>query len=116
MVDVASPPRYTRYSRVGPVPAFGGDLPAYSHRNTLAAPLQPPREPTEHVFQLSGSNGAWATLKVYSSAKSAKSLPTFYEKEKVNGCVKLNLERGDSISSVTVKVGIAVHRPAVSDV
>lgn len=104
-MDVASPPRYRRYSRTGPAPATGSELPAYSRRNTLAAPLQPPREPTAHLFQLAGSSGkAWATLKVFSSAKSAKSLPTFYEKENINGSVELNMERGDTISTVNIRV------------
>ncbi|KAF8917285.1 hypothetical protein CPB85DRAFT_1215524 [Mucidula mucida] len=115
-MDVASPPRYRRYSRAGPVPAPGSELPAYSRRNTLAAPLQPPRDPTEHLFQLVGSNGkAWATLKVFSSAKSARSLPTFYEKEKVNGCVELHLKGGDCISAVNVRITGRIITGAYSD-
>ncbi len=53
---------------------------------------------------MSGKDKAWATLKVFSSAKSAKSLPTFYEKEIINGIVELDVERGDSIQAVNATV------------
>lgn len=110
MADVAFPPQYTRYSRTGLAPASIGELPAYTRRNTLAAPLQPPRQPTEHTFPLisSSTNKAWACLRLSSSAKSAKSLPTFYEKEKINGSVDINLGRADSVSAVSLRVSHAL--------
>ncbi|KAG7451337.1 uncharacterized protein BT62DRAFT_927015 [Guyanagaster necrorhizus] len=53
---------------------------------------------------MSNKDKPWATLKVFSSAKSAKSLPTFYEKETINGVVELEVERGDSIQAVNATV------------
>lgn len=103
-MDATSPPRYRRYSRSGPAPVPSTDLPPYSRHNTPTG-RHTPREPTEHVFQImSGKDKAWATLKVFSSAKSAKSLPTFYEKEIINGIVELDVERGDSIQAVNATV------------
>ncbi|KAK0223391.1 hypothetical protein IW262DRAFT_1269466 [Armillaria fumosa] len=103
-MDATSPPRYRRYSRSGPAPVPSTDLPPYSRHNTPTG-RHTPREPTEHVFQImSGKDKAWATLKVFSSAKSAKSLPTFYEKEIINGIVDLDVERGDSIQAVNATV------------
>lgn len=95
--------------RAGLAPARS-ELPPYSQqrpsrRNTLGAPLQPPREPTAHRFQLlNGAGQPWAALKLYSHAKSSKSLPSFHEKEKLNGSVDLNLDRGDSVSAICVRV------------
>ena len=48
------------------------------------------------------------TLRIFSSAKSAKSLPTFYEKEKLNGSVELNIKPGDSISISGVNVHVSI--------
>ncbi|KAJ6531970.1 hypothetical protein B0H19DRAFT_1273145 [Mycena capillaripes] len=78
------------------------DLPAYTRRNTLAQPVAR-REPVEHIYPLSDSRGRpWASLSLLSSAKSPKSVPTFYEKEHINGSFQLTAEKGDSIQSVTV--------------
>lgn len=105
-MDASSPPRYRRFStRPGPVPLSGSELPPYTRRNTLTQPVNLRREPTEHVFQLSdGKPKPWVTLKIYSSAKSSKSLPTFFEKEDITGQVELDAERGDSIQAVTAVV------------
>jgi hypothetical protein len=100
----ASPPRYRRFSRPGPVPQSATDLPAYTRRNTLAQPIAR-REPVEHIYPLSDGKGrAWASLVLRSSAKSGKSVPTFFEKEHINGSFQLSAEKGDSIQSVTIIV------------
>ncbi|KAK7016286.1 hypothetical protein R3P38DRAFT_3321389 [Favolaschia claudopus] len=102
-MDASSPPRYRRFSRPGPAPQ-SADLPAYTRRNTLAQPIAR-REPVEHLYPLSDSKGRpWASLSLMSSAKSAKSVPTFHEKEHINGSFQLAAEKGDSIQSVTVIV------------
>ncbi|KAJ6513064.1 hypothetical protein C8R45DRAFT_1088146 [Mycena sanguinolenta] len=102
-MDALSPPRYRRFSRPGPAPQ-SADLPAYTRRNTLAQPIAR-REPVEHIYPLSDSKGRpWASLTLMSSAKSGKSLPTFFEKEHLNGSFQLTAEKGDSIQSVTVIV------------
>ncbi|KAG6916056.1 hypothetical protein DXG01_008629 [Tephrocybe rancida] len=102
-----SPPRYRRYStaRHGQVPRSGDAdvLPPYTRRNTLAQPAVR-HEPTEHVYLLTEKNRPFVTLKLYSSAKSAKSLPTFFEKENINGTLEINADKGDSIQSITAVV------------
>lgn len=112
-MDFAPPPRYRRSStRPGPAPQSGvlADLPAYTRRNTLAQPVAPIRDPTEHVYPLlDGKAKPWATLKVYSSAKSPKSLPTFFEKEHINCSVEINADKGDSIHAISATV---CHDPA----
>ncbi|KAG6865794.1 hypothetical protein C0991_011786 [Blastosporella zonata] len=104
-MDVVSPPRYRRFStaRHGLEPMSGDELPAYTRRNTLAQPVARP-EPTEHVFLLTEKNRTFVTLKLYSSAKSSKSLPTFFEKENINGTLEINADKGDSIQSITAIV------------
>ncbi|KAF9048581.1 hypothetical protein BJ165DRAFT_1526021 [Panaeolus papilionaceus] len=105
-MDVSSPPRYRRFSsRPGPAPSSGSELPPYTRRNTLTQPINVRREPTEHVFQLSdGKSRPWLTLTVLSSAKSPKSLPTFFEKENITGRLEIQAERGDSIQAVAATV------------
>ncbi|TFK27772.1 hypothetical protein FA15DRAFT_685673 [Coprinopsis marcescibilis] len=106
-MDVSSPPPcYRRFSsRPGQVPLSGSELPAYSRRRHSISPPQPHREPTEHTFELlDGKNKPWITLKLFSSAKSSKSLPTFFEKEKITGKLELTAERGDSIQAITAIV------------
>ncbi|KAJ7707530.1 hypothetical protein B0H17DRAFT_918282 [Mycena rosella] len=99
-----SPPRYRRFSRPGPAPQSAADLPAYTRRNTLAQPVAR-REPVEHIYPLAdGKARPWASLILKSSAKSGKSVPTFFEKEHINGSFELTAEKGDSIQSVTVTV------------
>ncbi|KAG6862470.1 hypothetical protein C0995_000016 [Termitomyces sp. Mi166 len=104
-MDIASPPRYRRYttSRHGPVPRSGDELPPYTQRNTLARPVAR-REPTEHVYLLTEKSRPFITLKLYSSATSSASLPTFFEKENINGTLEINAEKGDSISSITATI------------
>ncbi|KAG5338117.1 hypothetical protein C0989_008195 [Termitomyces sp. Mn162] len=104
-MDVALPPRYRRYSttRHGPVPYSGDELPPYTRRNTLTQPIAR-REPTEHIYFLTERNRPFVTLKLYSSAKSCTSLPTFFEKENISGTLEINAEKGDSISSITATV------------
>ncbi|KAJ7285159.1 hypothetical protein C8J57DRAFT_1290587 [Mycena rebaudengoi] len=100
----ASPPRYRRFSRPGPAPLSVADLPAYTRRNTLAQPVSR-REPVEHIYPLTDGKGRpWASLTLRSSAKSGKSVPTFFEKEHINGSFQLTAEKGDSIQSVTAIV------------
>ena len=103
----ASPPRYSNSSRHGPEPS-GSELPAYTRRSSMAhAPL--PRQVTEHLFHvLNGKGKPWITLKVYSSARSSKSLPTFFEKENINGLLELDAEKGDSIQVITATVCILI--------
>jgi hypothetical protein len=104
-MDTLSPPPYRRQSRHGLVSHSGSEPPRYTRRNTLAHPVVL-REPTEHIFPLSdGRQKPWLILKVLSSAKSAKSLPLFYEKENINATLELHAEKGDSsIQSVIVMI------------
>ncbi|PFH53152.1 hypothetical protein AMATHDRAFT_55616 [Amanita thiersii Skay4041] len=104
MTSVSSPPTYRRVTNsLGLAPESTHDLPPYTRRNTLNSVVR--REPTEHVYHLSeGKGNPWATLKVYSSAKSTKSLPTFFEKEPVTASLEVHAEKGDSIQQITAIV------------
>jgi len=107
-MDASSPPRYSGGRRHSALPgrvSAGSELPAYSRRTTLAQPVNVRREPTEHIFQCSEGKGRpWVTLRLLSSAKSAKSLPTYFEKENITGSLEIDAERGDSIQAVSVTV------------
>ena len=108
-MDFSTPPQYRRSSRQGLgrlSDVSGSELPPYSRRNTLAQqPLSAPREPTEHVFQIAdGKSKPWITLTLRSSAKSSRSLPTFFEKENINGQLEVDAEKGDSIQAITAAV------------
>ena len=101
-MDASSPP-YRRFSRHGPAPSSDSELPSYTRRAVRQVDV--PRPATEHLFQVSNGKGKpWITLKVYSSAKSAKSLPTFFEKETINGLLEVDAEKGDSIQAITATV------------
>ncbi|KAK2460956.1 hypothetical protein APHAL10511_007426 [Amanita phalloides] len=85
--------------RLGLAPESNG-LPRISHR---VAGVR--KESTEHTYQLAeGKNRAWATLKIYSLAKSPKSLPTFIEREPINATLEIHAEKGDSIHQITATV------------
>jgi hypothetical protein len=80
------------------------ELPPYVRR-TSSQHLTQQRPHVEHAYHLGNSkNKPWATLKVRSSAKSPKLIPTFFQYEDIVGSLELNLEKGDTISAVTVTV------------
>jgi hypothetical protein len=54
------------------------------------------------VYSLKDSNKV--TLKLYSHASASKSLPIYFEREKISGSLEINAARGDSIHSITAKV------------
>jgi hypothetical protein len=87
----------------GRTPDLAEALPAYTRRNTLTQ-ARAPREAMEHTFSLADGRSSWANLRLRSSAKSAKSLPTFYEKENLNGVLEIDADKADSIHSVSAVV------------
>ena len=102
-MDASSPPSYRRHSRRGPAPSSDAQLPSYTRRTVPQVDL--PRPATEHLFHVfNGKGKPWITLKVYSSAKSSRSLPTFFEKEAINGLLEVDAEKGDSIQAITATV------------
>ena len=105
-MDASSPPCYRRSSRHGPVPSSESELPSYTRRTVPQADV--PRPATEHLFHVyNGKGKPWITLKVYSSAKSSKSLPTFFEKETINGLLEVDAEKGDSIQAIAATVCVS---------
>jgi len=101
---VSSEPDYRRVTQGLGLAPESTDLPPYTRRNTPQN-VAIRREPTEHVCQLTeGKNRPWATLKIYSSAKSTKSLPTFFEKEPVNATLEIHAEKSESIHQITATV------------
>ncbi|KAK7032321.1 hypothetical protein VNI00_013280 [Paramarasmius palmivorus] len=117
-MDVLTPPP-PYHSRTGQVPRSGShsqeaeSLPRYTRRNTLAQPLVARREPTEHVFQVMDGRKPSVVLKLLSSAKSAKCIPTYYEKEKINGT--LELEGDSSVRAITVEISGRIVTGARTD-
>jgi hypothetical protein len=106
-MESSSPPRYRRHSSVplaGPaLYPQAGDLPPYVRRTSSQHLIQRPQ--VEHAYHLTNSKSKpWATLKVRSSAKSPNLIPTFFQHEHVVGSLELNLDKGDTISAVTVAV------------
>ncbi|KAF4571281.1 hypothetical protein EYR36_008610 [Pleurotus pulmonarius] len=107
-----APPQYRRFSsvRLGQAPTTmttqgsPADLPPYSRRRRDTVSQMPRREPVAHTYQLVSGSKAWAVWKVVSSAKSSKSLPTFYEKETITGTLSLDVDRFESIQAIYVTV------------
>lgn len=87
----------------GLAPAYAEELPGYTPRDYSTHPLVR-RQSTEHVYNIIEKNRTWVTLKLYSSAKSPLSLPTYFEKEKITGLLEINAEKGDSIHSITAMI------------
>ncbi|KAF5346155.1 hypothetical protein D9758_009962 [Tetrapyrgos nigripes] len=85
-------------------------LPAYTRRAS-PSPRRTTRPKTEHIVELSNISGIggatskkskpWAVLKIYSSARSSKSLPVFLEGDKITGSLTLDLGHGGWMSSST---------------
>ncbi|KAJ7581369.1 hypothetical protein C8J56DRAFT_959861 [Mycena floridula] len=94
-------PEYRRLSASGP----SSGLPVYTDVDAAgpSEPIAAPR-PTEHVFPVLGSKSTpWATLKVSSSAKSAKSIPVLYEKEDLR-CELVVEAKGQGIQAISAVV------------
>lgn len=101
---VSSQPDYRRVTQGLGLAPESNELPPYTRHNALHAPAVH-REPIEHIYQLTeGKSRPWATLKIYSSAKSAKSLPTFLGREPIKGSLEVQAEKGDSIHQITATV------------
>jgi hypothetical protein len=104
-MDQPSPPVYQDTS--APVTHSESELPAYTRRPT-PPPQTTRRELTEHVFELKNlKDRAWGTLKILSSAPSAKQVPTFLEGDDIAGSFTFNLEHSDHIREVRLMVGLA---------
>ncbi|KAJ7170926.1 hypothetical protein C8R43DRAFT_71609 [Mycena crocata] len=95
-------------------PVYGGSfsvspsvtsLPAYSAYARRPSTAGATREPTQHVFEIKDKKKKpWATLKLSSSARSATSLPTFLEGDKIAGSVTLDLEHSEKILGVSILI------------
>lgn len=70
------------------------------------------REPTEHVYKI---NDGKVVLKINSSAKSSKALPTFFEKENITGQLEIAAGKGDSIQSIVIMITGRVLTGSSSD-
>jgi hypothetical protein len=88
----------------GPQTPTTDEPPPYVDRDTLPQPITT-REPIEHVYSLKDSHKI--KLKLYSRAKSPKSLPLYFEREKITGSLEIDAERGDSIHFITAKVRLS---------
>ncbi|KAF8194357.1 hypothetical protein K438DRAFT_1827838 [Mycena galopus ATCC 62051] len=96
---MASPPIYQPRAF-----AVSASLPAYSPRDGTHG-SSGSRGSTEHVFSLKDKkNQIWATLKLFSSASTPTSLPTFLEGDKINGTLNLNIPANEKIAGVSILV------------
>lgn len=104
---------------LGPVPSQDL-LPSYSRRQhqqrrrhsampgstrSTDTPEPTTQRQTEHVFELTSPSRA--CLKIMSSAKTSKSLPTYFEKEVIKGEVEVDLDRGGTVIGVTAMVRLS---------
>lgn len=88
----------------GPAAPSQAELPPYVRRTSSQESQHFTQRPhVEHAYHLTNSkNKPWATLKVRSGAKSPNLIPTFFQYDDVVGSLELNLDKGDTISAVTV--------------
>ncbi|KAJ7126274.1 hypothetical protein C8R44DRAFT_781516 [Mycena epipterygia] len=90
------------YEALGAFAASVSSLPAYSPRDP---PHAGSRRSTEHIFSLHDKKRKIrATLKLFSSAPTPASLPTFLEGDKINGNFTLNIPSSEKIVGVSVLV------------
>lgn len=107
----SSPPSYVTESPSA-VPSTGssnnnGQLPAYSTSPLTGRVSAPePRPQVEHIYELTNSKGAWATLRVFSFARQGKHMPLFLEGDAIGGMFSLNLDKDDHIMAITILVSI----------
>ncbi|EEB96429.1 hypothetical protein MPER_04441 [Moniliophthora perniciosa FA553] len=82
---------------------IGLKLPSELQRLDFIVVTTQGQESTVDVFQLEDSRRRpWATLRLFSGARSSRSLPMFYESDKINGVLELD---GDpSIKTITVDI------------
>lgn len=81
------------------------ELPSYGVAGPSTLRRHTSRECQLHDFNLADSERhTWATLRLYSWAPSAKSLPVFLEEQDVSGHVALDLRQPESIKRVEVSV------------
>jgi hypothetical protein len=74
------------------------ELPSYE---TQQSPLRGP----EYQRSLErGNNQKWLLLFVRSGAKDAASMPMFFENDDILGRVEINLDKAESVKSVTITV------------
>lgn len=100
-MDVQLSQRLSSPSAPVPPPNITDEPPPYKNAH---AQDHIPQDLTEHTFLLKENSRNWVTLKLYSDAKSPKSLPLYFEGEGIVGSLAINAEKGDSVHSITAKV------------
>ena len=65
-------------------------------------------EKTEHQYSLQNNKGKdWLSLKVFSRAPSAKSLPLVFEGEKIEGVVSVDIDKPENSKGITITVSLS---------
>lgn len=100
-MDVQLSQRLSSPSALVPPPNITDEPPPYKNAH---AQDHIPQDLTEHTFLLKDNSRNWVTLKLYSDAKSPKSLPLYFEGKGIVGSLAINAEKGDSVHSITAKV------------
>ncbi|KAJ7592896.1 hypothetical protein C8J56DRAFT_484812 [Mycena floridula] len=93
---MAAPPQYLnlqsmRNSGDSAPPAYSGARPTI-------------RQTVEHIYQLTKKTGAWATLRVSSSAQKPSHMPIYVENDPIQGTLFLDLDEEDHIMAIKVLV------------
>ena len=57
-----------------------------------------------------GKNQKWLSLFVRSGAKNATSMPMFFENDDILGRVEIDLDKAESVKSITITVSFDLHR------
>jgi hypothetical protein len=64
------------------------------------------------VYQRSlerGNNQKWLLLFVRSGSKDASSMPMFFENDDISGRVEIDLDKAESVKSITITVSFDLH-------
>ena len=84
----------------------------YDHHDELPSyeTQQSPIIGLEHQRSLErGKNQKWLSLFVRSGAKNATSMPMFFENDDISGRVEIDLDKAESVKSVTISVSFDLH-------
>jgi hypothetical protein len=92
-------------------PSLMNDLQVAGGVSSLPPPYVPDSESgVWHRFPLQDKRGKqWGVLAFQSGARKTTSIPLFYEDDTIHGSFETDVDKGDSMRSVTVKVRLALR-------
>jgi len=91
-----------------PTPLNDTELPSY---DTRAQRQQPQITGSEHRKYLErGKDQKWLSLFVKSRSRDAASMPIFFEDDDISGRVEVDLDKAESVKSVTISVSLDMQQ------